>query len=115
MFPGHCLEGIGDAEKHPPPPRDIYGGRRVKGWYPGKWNDTQPYTPSANGREFWNPGAQNVVNLHRPVGNNKSHHKQYSKYSAFHFHNWFTDGDTIRFKYKTFGHPDKNVHQKATC
>ena len=34
----------------------------------------------------------------------QQHHKD--------FHNFFTRTDAIYFKYRTYGHPDKNVHQK---
>ena len=115
LFPGHCLEGIGDARKHPPPPRRGHGGLRLKGWSQNEWNVTQPYAPSANGGDFRDPGAKYQVKV-RPrttKGKDASNHKQYSVASAFHFHNWFMDRDTIRFKYKTYGHPEKRANEKA--
>ena len=120
VFPGHCLEGIGDARKHPPPPRGD-GGLRLKGWDPRKWNDTQPYAPSADGADFRRPGAGTARVKVRPrttkgkdgKNHDASHHKHYSVHSGFHFHNWFLNTESIRFKYKTYGHPDKRAYDKA--
>jgi hypothetical protein len=32
-------------------------------------------------------------------------------YTAFHFHNFFTDPDSIRFKYFTYGHPNDMAYE----
>lgn len=36
----------------------------------------------------------------------------YIPYSGFHFHNFFATSDQLRFKYQTYGHPDKEAASK---
>ena len=33
--------------------------------------------------------------------------------TAYHFHNFFTSGEEIRFKYSTYGHADEKAYKKS--
>ena len=35
--------------------------------------------------------------------------RSYTKYTAFHFHNFFPNLEDLRFKYFSYGHPDKKA------
>ena len=39
------------------------------------------------------------------VGVDTENFPRYAEYTAFHFHNFFTDFNAIRFKMATYGHP----------
>jgi hypothetical protein len=142
IFSGHCIEEIGDNEKHKKPPRgrhdgwDALFGERAAGWghtWPTKWNESNPYTPLVNGGDFRDMGAFYSVNIHsiqqkkeEKENQNQSKNsnevreykyeqkaiKHYMEYTAYHFHNFFTRTDAIKFKYRTYGHPVEDAHEK---
>lgn len=107
VFVGHCIEGIGNTTIHKPSPRHV-NNVRLPGWGQHDWNASNPYTPLSDGGDFRAPGAARSVKL--KMVENQETKRHYNDYTAFHFHNFFTDGKTIRFKYRTYGHPVKNAY-----
>ena len=134
IFSGHCIEGIANDEKHKRPLRSGHKlfGERADGWghtWPTKWNESNPYTPVVNGGDFRDMGALYSVNIHRIQQTKKENQnensneegetkyeqkaiKHYMEHTAYHFHNFFTRTDAIKFKYKTYAHPVHDAHEK---
>jgi len=129
IFPGSCLELIGDSNKHGLAPRTATFGERLDGWghtWPTKWNESNPYTPLNNGGDFRDMGAMYSMHIHdiqaKREGEeeqqqndnykNQKAKKHYMEYTGFHFHNFFTRTDAIKFKYRTYGHPVLKAYKK---
>mmetsp|Transcript_5662 Transcript_5662/g.14138 ORF Transcript_5662/g.14138 Transcript_5662/m.14138 type:complete len:511 (-) Transcript_5662:351-1883(-) len=108
VFVGQCLEGIADATIHPPSPRDEWGDRQP-GWGQSDWDESKEYNPSYNGGDFRGTGGARNTNLLMDDDEEKTK-RHYNVYTAYHFHNFFTDGGTIRFKYRTYGHPNQDAY-----
>lgn len=89
MFNGHCIEEIGNETIHPKATRGPNPFARTKGV---KYNSYPLY----NAAEFRSLGGitQTLQTRKYPT---------YSQYTAFHFHNFFTRSDAVRFKYRTYG------------
>lgn len=111
IFSGHCIEGIGGdggGSKHKPAPRDPNRGfdDRLPGWGYLDWNESNPYTPLVNGGDFRSPGAKNTLGEELSFGTLVRHaFWDDPPITAYHFHNFFVNANSLRFKYGTYGHP----------
>jgi hypothetical protein len=106
---GHCIEGIGDESRNPVAPRTEGSFLRARGFgkdcgdWEGEWNVTDGRYP------LWNAADFRRTCGGYPVANKD---ELYSHYTAFHFHNFFAQFSSTRFKYKTYGHPDQRADEK---
>jgi len=82
-------------------------GDRLAGWGYTDWNESNPYTPLVNGGDFRSIGGVHNVNVHTTTQSSSRSKRHYNIYTAFHFHNFFAESGSIRFKYKTYGHPNR--------
>lgn len=104
---GECVQGIGDIDLHPPANRTYYQTyyQRTKGWAdhipPGKLG---PLWDATDFRQQINKPATSLAEGR--LGDGTKLH------TAFHFHNYFDSLATVRNKYLTYGHPDKNAKIK---
>eukprot|EP00553_Chaetoceros_curvisetus_P005922 CAMPEP_0204618206 /NCGR_PEP_ID=MMETSP0717-20131115/4938_1 /ASSEMBLY_ACC=CAM_ASM_000666 /TAXON_ID=230516 /ORGANISM="Chaetoceros curvisetus" /LENGTH=463 /DNA_ID=CAMNT_0051631897 /DNA_START=24 /DNA_END=1415 /DNA_ORIENTATION=+ len=104
MVIGACIEGIGDAQRHPPTKRshEIEGkpvGSRVKGYgtqfdYSLIPNGVNGYYPLYSSTDFRQ--MMGSSNIYGGVG--------------YHLHNFFDSAERIRFKYAYFGHIHKHAY-----
>ena len=103
MVIGHCVELIGDESKNPLAMREnAYSSfRHPDEDYMTKELADKRY-PLYNGGDFRTVGGQTVE-----IG--RRHWDAFYGHSAYHFHNFFTRPEAIRFKYLTYGHPVKNA------
>ena len=111
---GACLEGIGNASEHVIPPRydpytndSMLGYQRMDGW---KWTDrSQEEREMQLEDKSWS--LWSTQDFRRMCGGHAHSHKakNYSTYTAFHFHNLFMDLDALRHKYLTYGHATYNA------
>jgi hypothetical protein len=122
MIIGDCIEHIGDPNIHPIADREWMpdsnllsfnrGGKRLAGWGRNGPNDYEGYSgsmyPLWNAGDFRHTGGGNYASFKKDGGFDwdaaKSKTGQLTKYTAFHFHNFFVDMPTVRNKYLTFGH-----------
>ena len=114
MVIGACIQGVGDEAIHPPPDRKTKGGLvRSPGWGGGCQYDKMLATNATLVENNMYP-LFSAADFRRNCGiqARKVDTEKYSEHSAFHFHNWFSDPYTIRQKYLTYGHPDKNAFRK---
>jgi hypothetical protein len=119
VFVGHCIEGIADNNStttyHKSAPRDE-DGERLPGWGRTDWDESKPYIPLVNGGDFRSTGGVRNVNVQQQMtststSTSSESKRHYNVYTAFHFHNFFTDPNSIRFKYKTYGHPNHKAYE----
>ena len=96
MVLGACIEQIGNRSVHPLAFRD--GPRRAHGWGRACTHD---FSNIKGNHPLWSAsdfrmlcGQQTL--LQDPTASN---------YTGFHFHNFFTNFNTTRIKYSTYGHP----------
>ena len=120
MVLGECIEHIGNETLHKPGVREFNGihGKHARGYgregY-GKMPNTTMYPLLSTG-DFQNYDGGMQVYL---VGGSydwysaREKTNQPIRYTGYHFHNFFDDADTIRRKYKTFGHPTDDVYKKS--
>ncbi|KAG7371240.1 glycosyltransferase family 17 protein [Nitzschia inconspicua] len=106
MIIGACVEEIGDDSVHPRAPRSD-GLYRDEGWARSGSDvqnlpDNSSY-PLHSAGDFRMLGGGSMVGSREP---NSSGH------SAFHLHNFFADFNTTRYKYLTYGHPDRQALKK---
>jgi hypothetical protein len=108
MFIGACLEQIGNETAHPRALRQPNSHYRIA----DDRKDSSPLLPShplINGADFRFVGGVKQYHLDRATARDKN----YNTYTAFHFHNFFTQPDSIRFKYFSYGHPDARAYEKT--
>jgi len=111
MIIGHCIEGIGDSAMHPVAPR-IRGFVRGVGFgsdcydWEGEANITDKRYPLWNALDFRRTcgGRRVYLNMNTALQTEREPALHLDQYTAFHFHNFFTDFDMTRFKYLTYGH-----------
>lgn len=117
---GNCIAGVGDPTGRVTPVRDISPegsdqmteGSRHHGW--GKWDyNNYPQDVKDNNRfPLWDGrdirevmgSTDNLVNRVRRRGMGKNVYG-----AAYHLHNWFKDTETLRHKFATYGHAEKNA------
>jgi hypothetical protein len=108
MILGHCLEGIGDSNFHPTAPRAQQSFLRLPGWgLDCNWTLEDKITD--NRYPLWD-----MSDLRRTCGGHQlaldtATSPAYARYTAFHFHNFFSDLNATRFKMKTYGHPQPHA------
>lgn len=134
MIIGYCIDGIGSDSiiNHPTAPRQPNHFVRDYGWGDGG-NFTMYNTIKNKSYPLWNaadfrrtPGGGFVTlrsklsnyERNRPPAKQQQRQQQkqtikYDTHTAYHFHNFFYNlTKNVRFKYKTYGHPDKLVDMK---
>jgi hypothetical protein len=108
-FVGHCIEEVGNEAIHPKAPRVSEGHfMRAEGFGNNGWgglaNVTDGKYPLYSGGDYRRVGAS-----HTSWAKSKEH----AQFTGFHFHNFFTHPDALRFKYRTYGHQDRNAYSKT--
>lgn len=112
---GECVDQIGDAKLHPPTRRDKWKshGTRLDGYGLGgdySHYETDVLTPLNMKGQYplWIPHE-----IREEVGGEMISKKdEWNSPTGYHFHNYFMSGEEIRFKYKTYGHPDPKALKK---
>jgi len=130
MMIGECIEFIGDPNLHKPMPRiytqpdnpnQLYRSAGLQVGY-GSGNDWSLFDPGNNKTHFplWTAGdfRQRVGGVQISMSENTesqygwqaaNYNGQPVRFTAYHFHNWFSDIKTLRFKYLSYGHNDKRA------
>ena len=102
---GECIDGIGNATEHPIPERSYNG----KGWMTdGYINKTQF---SSLPKDTTHYPLWNAADIRRHPG--KKYGFEWTLYCGFHFHNFFPNIETLRRKYKTYGHAVQDAMEKS--
>jgi hypothetical protein len=108
VFLGRCIEGFGDESKNPKAPRPRPDSMdRARGWgdHGQNWdaenNVTDGRYPLYSAADMRRIGGVEKLRARAQEG--------YSIYTGYHFHNFFSDSDAIRTKYRTYGHPSGNT------
>lgn len=113
---GHCVEGIGDEDKHPPAPRIPGSYRRAEGFGHKGWGEEQKITdnryPAWNFADFRGTIGGRPVSTHNVKASSQALGFQPDRYTAFHFHNFFAQFNSTRFKYKTYGHSNPRAYEQ---
>lgn len=129
---GACIDGIGDETRHPSPPDRLTNiNHSAKGWglncdYSSMkqqnktlWNNQM--FPLYDGADFRRRCGTRIRRRKRrddeDGGATVSRGGDGSKgihglHNAFHFHNWFATVHSIRHKYGTYGHAQKDASHK---
>jgi Glycosyltransferase family 17 len=105
MYVGACIEGIGNETVHPLAPREANSFIRQDGYARPGFEKMGVYSakrnyPLSNAADFRRLGA----GRHSPVIPYLVHTQQYSPYTGFHFHNFFVQSSSVRWKYSSYGH-----------
>ena len=105
---GECIDGIGNTTRHPPVPREQYGGANMR------IKNLPPLPPSGIGGPLWdaNDFRMEKRGSVRISGNSKSLGKNQLK-TGYHFHNFFDSMDVMRRKYRTYGHPVTEAYTRS--
>lgn len=137
MIIGHCIEGITDKSHiHPPAPRGPgkYEFLRQNG-YGGNCGDYELEDQRVNNTySLWNAAdfrracggyMVSIKDKHRSYSwmndaSNDDNSKQHEEpknvkldvHTGYHFHNFFSQFKSIRFKYSTYGHADQRANTK---
>lgn len=114
---GECVDQIGDPKLHPPTKRNYWEshGNRLDGY--GRNDNYSEYEDNVlAGLE--NMKGQGPLWLPHEIrsevgGVQVSKKDDFRSPTAYHFHNFFTSGEEIRFKYSTYGHADKKALVKS--
>jgi hypothetical protein len=114
---GHCIDGIGDGQKHPSAPRENSRsflrakgfGQNCDDWYNESKviNHQYPLWNAADFRRTCSGGQHTFLNHSTTNPHDKSKH-----HTGYHFHNFFIHMNTTRYKYFSYGHADTEVYQK---
>ena len=98
MLNGHCIEEIGNETIHPKAPRRPNSFLRVQGYgYQGDSTAIKDNSyPLYNAADF-----RRIGGIWKKL--QEKQYPSYSYYTGFHFHNFFTRPDALRFKYRTYG------------
>ncbi|KAL7502618.1 hypothetical protein ACHAXN_000552 [Cyclotella atomus] len=102
---GECIDSIGDSSVHPRPERSWDG----KGWMSdGYTKKTQFASLPKNTTHYplWN--AADIRHNH-----GKTYGYTWGQYIGYHFHNFFPNLETLRKKYRTYGHAVKDAMEKS--
>jgi hypothetical protein len=116
---GQCIEGIGDPTERIVPLRTHkrrYGERHVSYGQHNLENYPEEVKKSNRYPLFSGPDIRTVHGdrgLPYNVESRPGVHKNAAYGVAFHLHNWFADLRTLRHKYKTYAHGDRNILQKT--
>jgi len=107
IITAECVEGIGNEALNPIAPRNGY--LRAQGY--GNDCRTERYNQSFEKIEGNHFALWNAADFRTQCGGRcyEARAPNRSKYSAFHFHNFFSDFNATRRKYKTYGHPMHNT------
>jgi hypothetical protein len=117
MVIGACVQGIGDATHHPPPP----GRDRDVMHTDSGWGLNCDYNLMKRNSTLWDNRMfplYDSADFRRRCGTRVRRRRESasassgSRHNAFHFHNWFADVHSIRHKYATYGHAQKGASQK---
>jgi hypothetical protein len=122
MVIGECIDLIGDEEVHRPAKRDNRvhprAGKRLEG-YGGKGHQDYGSMPNAtmfpllNAWDFRAYAGGEMVHLEKNAYDWESRSVRESgqptRYTGYHFHNFFASTAQIRHKYRTYGHPINNA------
>jgi len=112
MIVGACVEGIGNEIMNPKAPRKPGHFLRATG-FGSKCDDWEKETAISDNRyPLWNAADFRRTCGGSMVSLNTTAFPRHSAYTAFHFHNFFTGADSIRFKYRTYGHPNAQAYTK---
>jgi hypothetical protein len=113
MFIGACIEQIGNETSNPRAPRLGQSFLRAKGYGYGGWDKVENITdnryPLYSAADFRRIGGGKTYHVDGTLVRNK----EYGSYTGYHFHNFFVKPDAIRFKYLTYGHPDRRAFEKT--
>jgi hypothetical protein len=114
---GECIEGIGDPTGRPKPERLFLGihGERKPEWGANSEKD-YPAEVIAKGRYPLANGADFRTGVRNHGVQRMQHEKPYPfetfYVTAYHFHNFFPNRETLRHKYLTYAHPYGGVVRK---
>lgn len=109
MIVGACIEGIGDGKVHPSAPREPGTFLRKPGYGGGDCDWSQAKRIKDGKYPLWD-----MSDFRRTCGGvmlalDTEAYPDHAEYTAYHFHNFFTDFNATRFKMKTYGHPNQNA------
>jgi hypothetical protein len=119
VIAGHCVEGIGDPTERVVPLRMIsrsWGERSMKYGLLSNIQYPEQVLKSGLNPLFSGPDIRTVHGDRGPPENFKDRpddHDTAAYGVAYHFHNWFKDGATIRNKYLTYAHAGEDVEEKT--
>ena len=106
---GECVDQIGDTKLHPPTKRIKWEshGTRLDGYgHNGDYSHYEadvltPLNMKGQG-PLWLPNE-----IRAEVGGLRvAKNDKWNSPTGYHFHNFFMSGEEVRFKYRTYGHPD---------
>eukprot|EP00522_Entomoneis_paludosa_P017272 CAMPEP_0172447448 /NCGR_PEP_ID=MMETSP1065-20121228/6761_1 /TAXON_ID=265537 /ORGANISM="Amphiprora paludosa, Strain CCMP125" /LENGTH=478 /DNA_ID=CAMNT_0013198755 /DNA_START=91 /DNA_END=1527 /DNA_ORIENTATION=- len=108
---GHCIQGIGNDTNNNHEVRAANGIERKVGFGgDGKWEKAiaTAHFPLWNGYDFrrMSPSFTPQVSL-------AAISRRFNPYTAFHFHNFFSTFEKLRFKYATYGHANNLAYNKT--
>jgi len=103
---GKCLEGVGNSEGRVKPERvgNLSFTQRLPNWHGG---DNVPDIVKEIGK--W--PLFNLADMRTAVGSKKLYGGE--DYACYHFHNWFDSLETLRRKYRTYGHVHSDIYKKT--
>ena len=119
VISGQCLEGLGDSADRPKPDRDFKQdrGNRLVEWGRDSANNFPESVLANNWYPLYNAvdirGVQGGINRRTNYVSTPGEGKENAWGSGYHFHNWFKDMESLRFKYQTYGHPVSNIDKKT--
>lgn len=106
MMSGQCIDKIGDETLHKPAQREWNGiGNRMAGY--GDRNINYENMPDVTMYPLWKPEE------FRMFHEGDVDYSNSQGINGFHFHNFFSSMETMRHKYKTYGHPLGDDADKA--
>ena len=112
MIIGECIETIGNATDREPALRE-YGngklGRRMKGT--GQFLEDWKNLPKRTRYPLWTPADFRSAEGGKQYGEMDAASGD-TFHTAFHLHNYFSDLEELRHKYKTYGHPIPGADSK---
>lgn len=111
MILGACIEQIGDESLNPKAPRSANMIDRAKGW--DCKNREEEILKSGGAGALWNAADFRRLCGGKQVPVDTKAFPNLSKFNSFHFHNFFSHANAIRFKYRTYGHSTKKAHIKS--
>ena len=100
---GHCIEGIGDDGRNPIAQRQT---TRFNTFLREDQDDrkSQQY-PLFNAADFRTIGGRTVELA-------SDANEEFERFTGYHFHNFVTDVQNLRHKYRTYAHPDRDATRK---
>jgi len=115
MIIGECIDGIGDIDLHKPVKRQDSNGRETYRMKASRLEDYDTDAELAAHPPLWKPMDFRAVEGSDSQTTEVLKNEKYPRgtgHTAYHFHNFFTTLDDLRFKYKTYGHGEADALTK---